>query len=79
MSTLQYELLQSTNGLSDESLQIVLEYVRNFIASYDSKMTGNDNEKPCRIGSRKGFKFVADGHDIDDYNDEIEEMFGVND
>lgn len=83
MSTLQYELMQTTNGLSDDSLKIVLDYVRTFIVPFDH-ITAEKNAntasqaKPRRLGSRKGIKFVADGHDIDDYNDEIEELFGVN-
>lgn len=27
----------------------------------------------------KGQKFIADGYDIDEYNDEIAGLFGVND
>lgn len=28
-----------------------------------------------RIGSMRGLQFVSDGHDIDDYDDEIEALF----
>lgn len=28
-----------------------------------------------RIGSMRGLQFIADGHDIDDYDDEIEVLF----
>lgn len=81
MSSLQYELMQTTSGLSDDSLQIVLEFVRKFIAPYDSKTAPNTSKaapkaKVCKIGSRKGVQFIADGHDIDECNDEIEAMFG---
>lgn len=85
MSILQYELMQTTSGLSDESLKIILDYVRTFIVPFDQNMEpANEtiNEVPHvnarKLGSRKGLKFVADGHDIDEYNDEIEELFGVN-
>ena len=30
-----------------------------------------------RLGSMKGQKFIADGHDIGDYDDEIAQMFGA--
>lgn len=83
MSTLQYELMQTTSGLSDDSLKIVLDYVRTFIVPFDhitaeKKPDTVSQANPRRLGSRKGVKFVAEGHDIDDYNDEIEELFGVN-
>ncbi len=36
-------------------------------------------EKFCRLGSMKGQKFIADGHDIEEYNDEIARLFEVED
>ena len=33
-------------------------------------------EKKRRLGSMKGQKFIADGHDIDECNDEIARLFG---
>lgn len=89
MSTLQYELLQTTSGLSDVSMAKLIDYARTYIVPFDSfvKKAGQDSlpqsniqeSKPRRLGSRKGISFVAEGHDIDDYNDEIEELFGVSD
>jgi len=29
-----------------------------------------------KVGSMKGHKFIADGHEIDDYDDEIAQLFG---
>jgi len=75
MSVLQEELMQTTNELSEDGLKAVLEYVRRFIIPYDNRM--RETASTSRIGSRKGVKFLAEGHDVDDYNDEIEEMFGV--
>lgn len=89
MSTLQYELLQATSGLSDVSMEKLIDYARTYIVPFDSfvKKAGSDYSsqsaseqlKPRRLGSRKGVRFVAEDHDIDDYNDEIEELFGVSD
>lgn len=33
--------------------------------------------KKRRLGSMKGLKFIADGHDIDECNDEIARLFEV--
>lgn len=89
MSTLEYELMKTTNGLSDVSMEKLIDYARTFIVPFDRYIkTASQNTvlqesaaavKPRRLGSRKGVKFVADGHDIDDYNDEIEALFGVSD
>ncbi len=35
--------------------------------------------KKRRLGSMKGQKFIADGHDIDECNDEIARLFEVDD
>lgn len=83
ISDLQNELIQTTTGLSEEGLRTVIEMVRTIIMPYDIKLTAVKS-KPAqqisnRIGSRKGVKFIADGHSIDEYDGEIEELFGVND
>ena len=84
MSTLQNQITQSLDGLSDDSLSFILDMIQRFVLPAESKSMGiNRNvaayEKKRRLGSMKGQKFVADGHDIDEYNDEIAELFGVND
>lgn len=82
MSVLQYELMQTTNELSEENIKLLLDIARAFIAPLEQQQTTTGGadliRKPRRLGSCKGVKFVADGYDIDDYNDEIEELFGVN-
>lgn len=83
VSALQNELIQTTNGLSEEGLRTVIEMVRTIIMPYDTKVsaskTKNVSKNTSRIGSRRGVKFVADGHSIDEFDGEIEELFGVND
>ena len=83
MSTLQNQITQSLDGLSDDSLSFILDMIQRFVLPAESKSMGlNDNvaghEKKRRLGSMKGQKFIADGHDIDECNDEIAELFGVN-
>lgn len=83
MSTLQNQIAQSLEGLSDESLSFILNMIQRFVMPAESKSAGvnYDNamrEKQRRLGSMKGQKFIADGHDIDECNDEIARLFGVN-
>lgn len=80
MSALQSELLKTTDGLSDDSIKSVIKYVRKYIAPFDTNKTASSADETVRkLGSCKGMKLIADGYDIDDFNDEIEELFGVND
>lgn len=82
MSTLQNQITQSLEGLSDDSLRFILDMIQRFVMPAESKSMSIDydvakQEKKRRLGSMKGQKFIADGHDIDECNDEIAEMFGV--
>lgn len=79
MSTLQYELMRATSGLSDTSMEKVIEYVRTFIVPFDRfvQETNNDtNSKTKRkIGTLAGEAFLSDGYDFDAANPEIAELF----
>jgi len=81
MSILQKQITQSLDGLSEEDLSFLLEMIQRFMIPAQSKtMDINDDagqKKIRRLGSMKGQKFIADGHDIDECNAEIAEMFGV--
>lgn len=82
MSTLQNQITQSLEGLSDDSLRFILDMIQRFVMPAESKSMSIDydvakQEKKRRLGSMKGQKFIADGHDIDECNDEIAKMFGV--
>lgn len=83
MSTLQNQITQSLEGLSDDSLRFILDMIQRFVMPADSKNMSIHNDaiqgKNRRIGSMKGQKFIADGHDIDECNDEIARLFGVDD
>jgi len=82
MSTLQKQITQSLEGLSDDSLSFILEMIQRFVMPAESKSLNTEHgvderERKRRLGSMKGQKFIADGHDIDECNDEIASLFGV--
>ena len=81
MSTLQMEFMETIEGLSDDTMRILLEVVKQVVLPLDHKeRAGNSSEyqsKPRRMGSLKGQRLIAEGYDIDECNDEIAKMFGV--
>lgn len=84
VSTLQNQIAQSLDGLSDDSLSFILDMIQRFVLPAESNSRSANygavtQEKNRRLGSMKGQKFIADGHDIDECNDEIAGLFGVND
>ena len=84
MSTLQNQITQSLEGLSDDSLRFILDMIQRFVMPAESKSMSIDydvakQEKKRRLGSMKGQKFIADGHDIDECNVEIARLFEVDD
>ena len=84
MSTLQNQITQSLDGLSDDSLNFILDMIQRFVLPAESKGMNINYDavtqgRKRRLGSMKGQKFILDGHDIDECNDEIAGLFGVND
>ena len=84
MSTLQNQITQSLEGLSDESLRFILDMIQRFVLPSESKSKNINYDivaqgRKRRLGSMKGQKFIADGHDIDECNDEIARLFEVGD
>lgn len=84
MSILQKQVIQSLNGLSEDNLQFLLDMIQRFMKP--SGIAENNNEKSDivrngirRIGSLEGQDLIDEDYDIDTCNDEIAEMFGVND
>ena len=81
MSTLQMEFMETIEGLSDDTMRILLEVVKQVVLPLDSKenvdISSEHQSKPRRIGSLKGQKLISEGYDIDESNDEIAKMFGV--
>lgn len=80
MSALESQILQSLSGLSDDSLHFILDMIQRFVMPAEAKTVQKNALVQLgarRLGSMKGQQFIADGHDIGDYDDEIAQMFGA--
>ncbi|MCM1056237.1 MAG: hypothetical protein NC517_01315 [Firmicutes bacterium] len=75
------------NTLEREDYEMAINYIQ-FLAekrkrehqiSIEKNSVNNSEQKGIKLGLFNGMKYIADGHDIDECNDEIAEMFGVND
>ncbi len=78
MSTLQKQIVQSIEGLSDDSLKFILDMIQRFVKPAENQLTETAAQRNKRkLGILKGKKLIADGYDLDECNDEIAEMFGV--
>ena len=78
MSTLQNQVVQSIEGLSDDSLEFILDMIQRFVKPAENHlMEATAQKKSRKLGVLKGKKLIADGYDLDECNDEIAEMFGV--
>ena len=82
MSTLQRQVIQSLNGLSDDNLKFLLDMIQRFMKPAEAEektlnraTTGRNSIR--RIGSLEGQNLIDADYDIDECNDEITEMFGV--
>ena len=73
MSALQMEAYEMMGQLSESKLKLIIEIMKNF---NNSPTKTSDINTSKRIGIAKG-KFVVPD-DIDECNEEIAEMFGVN-
>ena len=51
--------------------------IQRFILPVDHSTVMQGTKR--RLGSMKGQKFIADGHDIDECNDEVARLFWVDD
>lgn len=70
MSILQEQAIKLISSLPDDRVEIIIQVMKGFIMPIS-----NENEHK-RIGIAKGEFIVPD--DIDECNDEIAKMFGVN-
>lgn len=81
MSSLQREFIETIEGLSDDTMRILLEVVKQVVLPLDHKekadSSSENKSKPRRMGSLKGQRLISEGYDIDESNAEIAEMFGV--
>lgn len=77
MSALQSQVYELIGQLSDNKMQLVIEIMKNFLSGAEEKSISRRKGRR-QIGLFMGEKYLADNTDIDEYNDEIAEMFGVN-
>jgi hypothetical protein len=81
MSTLQAEFMETIEGLSDDTMKILLEVVKQVVLPLEHKENNGNSagykSKPRRMGSLKGQRLISEGYDIDESNEEIAKMFGV--
>ncbi len=81
MSTLQMEFMETIEGLSDDTMRILLEVVKQVVLPLDHKEKADSSSeyqsRPRRMGSLKGQRLISEGYDIDESNAEIAKMFGV--
>ena len=82
MSTLQREVIQSLDGLSDDNLKFLLDMIQRFMKPSETgeeilNSASTDRKGIRRIGSLEGQDLIDADYDIDECNDEIAEMFGV--
>ncbi|MCM1049692.1 MAG: hypothetical protein NC433_14845 [Clostridiales bacterium] len=83
MSALQSQVIQSLDGLSEDNLQFLLDMIQRFMRNDKMKEKSTNksvivNSSIRRIGSLEGQNLIDADYDIDECNDEIAEMFGVN-
>ena len=82
MSTLQMQVIQSLNGLSDDNLSFLLDMIERFMKPEEANEKEHSNSAIvksgiCRIGSLKGQDLIDADYDIDECNGDVAEMFGV--
>lgn len=72
--TLQEQVVQKVNGLSEENLQFLLDMMNRFMQSdfIENKITTDCK----RIGIAKGADLYDHDYDFDEMNHEIATMFG---
>lgn len=77
MSTLQKQVIQSLNGLSEDSLKFILDMIEKFIKPVNTiKANPTAMAKVRQIGIYKPDELYAPDYDIDEDNAEIARMFG---
>lgn len=81
MSTLQRQVIQSLNGLSDDNLRFLLDIIQRFMKPGELREKNENQSAECRssyrIGSLEGQDLIDADYDIDECNNEIAEIFGV--
>ncbi len=72
MTSSEHQVTQPLDIIPQDSPSVFPDTIQQ---SADAK--AGCHETVRKIGSMRGHRFVAEGHDIDEYNDEIARLFGV--
>lgn len=70
--TLQEQVVQKVNKLSEDNLEFLLEMINRFM----QPETTEKGTITKRVGIAKGQDLYDDDYDFDEMNPEIEKMFG---
>ena len=75
MLTLQEQVVQKVNGLSEDNLRFLLDMIERFMQP--DPMSKEMSVAANRVGIAKGQELYDDEYDFDEMNPEIAKMFGV--
>ncbi len=87
MTSAALQVSDMLNTLEKEDYEMAISYIQ-FLSdkrkkerkiSIERDYVDDSGTKGIKLGLFNGMKYIADGHDIDECNDEIAELFGVND
>ncbi len=74
MRSADYIVTRNTKDFASSRVPVI------FPDKFSEKNSVNNSKKSgIKLGLFNGMKYIAEGHGIDECNDEIAEMFGVND
>ena len=85
MTSAALQISDMLNTLEKEDYEMAISYIQ-FLSDKRSKerkfdiegsYTSDSETKGIKLGLFNGMKYIADGHDIDECNGEIAELFGV--
>lgn len=85
MAPAALQISDMLNTLEKEDYEMAINYIQ-FLSekrkkecrtSIDQNLVNNSEKGGIKLGLFNGMKYIADGHDLDECNDEIAEMFGA--
>ena len=82
MTSVAVQVCDMLNTLEKEDYEMVISYIQ-FLSDKRQKeykvnmAKGDSGTNGIKLGLFNGMKYIADGHDIDECNDEIAELFGA--
>lgn len=79
MSELQKQAIEIIEGMPEENLRVLVNFMQIFIQSNNKMLPETHSAKKVskRIGIAEGEELYAPDYDIDEYNEEIAKLFGV--